>query len=248
MKKHSSFYVGLLAVLLAVAMIATTLISAGAASNTIPADEIDAIVNTKTDASQITSPFIEVASKVRSSVVGVNSYATRSSYYYGYGFGWDVLDDPDFGLIVCHSGGWPGYSNWYERFVDADRVLIRLRCRDVQDERAWQSFSKGLTAIARDREPDPVRSIEELSVQNPDQSGWNALVGKYDYKIGDFRIEEVFRKDGALYARSSDDGRAIALRLWPLGENRFGIKDLDADLNFSEDGLTLYGVTGMKTK
>ena len=167
---------------------------------------------------------------------------------YGYGFGWDVLDDPDFGLIVCHSGGWPGYSNWYERFVDADRVLIRLRCRDVRDERAWQSFSKGLTAIARDREPDPVRSIEELSVQNPDQSGWNALVGKYDYKIGDFRIEEVFRKDGALYARSSDDGRAIALRLWPLGENRFGIKDLDADLNFSEDGLTLYGVTGMKTK
>ena len=167
---------------------------------------------------------------------------------YGYGFGWDVLDDPDFGLIVCHSGGWPGYSNWYERFVDADRVLIRLRCRDVRDERAWQAFSKGLTAIARDYEPAPVRSIEELAVQNPDQSSWDDIVGEYDYKIGDFRIEEIFRKDGALYARANDDGRAIALRLWPLGENRFGIKDLDADLNFSEDGLTLYGVTGRKTK
>ena len=167
---------------------------------------------------------------------------------YGYGFGWDVLNDPDFGLIVCHSGGWPGYSTWYERFVDADRVLIRLRCRDVRDERASQSFAGGLTAIARDRAPEPVRSIEELAVRNPDQSGWGSLVGKYDYQIGDFRIEEIFRKDGTLYARANNDGRTLALRLWPLGENRSGIKDLDADLSFSENGLTLYGVTGRKTE
>ena len=167
---------------------------------------------------------------------------------YGYGFGWDVLDDPDFGLIVCHSGGWPGYSNWYERFVDADRVLIRLRCRDVRDERAWQSFSRGLKAITRDKEPGRVRNIEELAIQNPDKSGWAALCGKYDYAIGDFRIEEIFLQDGELYAQANDDGRALELRLYPLGEKTFGIKDLDADLALSDGTLTLYGVMGKKTE
>ncbi|MBR1584395.1 MAG: trypsin-like peptidase domain-containing protein [Clostridia bacterium] len=88
MRKHSSMYFGLLAVLLAVVMIATTLINAGAATNGISNEEIDAIVNTTTDASQVTSPFIEVANNVRNSVVGVNNYTTTNSYYgYGYGYG-----------------------------------------------------------------------------------------------------------------------------------------------------------------
>lgn len=167
---------------------------------------------------------------------------------YGYGFGWDVLDDPGFGLIVCHSGGWPGYFTWYERFADADRVLIWLRCRDVQDERAWQTFSKGLKAITRDKEPEGVRSIEELTVQNPDKSAWDGLCEKYDYAIGDFRIEEIFRKDDELYARVNDDGRAFELRLYQLGEKTFGIKDLDADLTLRDGTLTLYGATGKKTE
>ena len=165
---------------------------------------------------------------------------------YCYGFGWDILNDPDFGLIVCHSGGWPGYSLWYERFVDADRVLIRLRCRDVRDERASAALIRGMTAITRDREPEPVRSIEELAVPNPDKGSWEGLCGKYDYGIGDFRIHEIVMKDGALYARASQGERACTLRLYPLGENRFGIKDLDADLTFADGTLTLYGETGKK--
>lgn len=87
MKKHSSLYFGLLAVVLAAIMIGTTVLSAGAASGTLSQEEIDKIVNTSTDASQITSPFIEVVNQVRNSVVGVNNYATTTSYY-GYGFGY----------------------------------------------------------------------------------------------------------------------------------------------------------------
>ena len=88
MRKHSSLYFGILAVVLAMVMIGTTVISAGAASNSISEEEINAIVNTTTDASQVTSPFIEVANNVRNSVVGVNNYTVASpSYGYGYGFG-----------------------------------------------------------------------------------------------------------------------------------------------------------------
>ena len=165
---------------------------------------------------------------------------------YGYGFGWDVLDDPEHGLIVCHSGGWPGYSTWFERFVDADRVLILLRCRDVRDERAWQAFFKGLEAVARDKVPEPVRPIEELALQDPDRSVWDALCGRYDYAIGYFRINEIVMKDGELFAEASEGERPCTLRLYPLGENTFGIKDLDADLVFGGGALTLYGVTGKK--
>ena len=87
MKKHSSIYFGILAVVLSMVMIATTLITAGADTNTLSQSEIDAIVNTTTDAKQVTSPFIQAAEKVRGSVVGVNNYTVRTSSYYGYGFG-----------------------------------------------------------------------------------------------------------------------------------------------------------------
>ena len=163
-----------------------------------------------------------------------------------YGFGWFVENDPALGLIVCHSGGWPGYSTWYERFVDADRVLILLRCRDVRDERAYAAFDAGLKALARDKEPAPIRTIEELAVKDPDKRGWAALCGKYDYVISDFHINEIVVKDGELYARASHGGSDCTLRLWPLGENTFGIKDLDADLSFGDGTLTLYGKTGKK--
>ena len=163
-----------------------------------------------------------------------------------YGFGWFVENDPAFGLIVCHSGGWPGYSSWYERFVDADRVLVMLRSRDVRDERAYAAFYAGLKAIARDKAPAPVRSIEELAVPDPDKSGWAAFCGRYDYAIGDFRIREIVMKNETLYAMASQGEAAYTLRLYPLGEKTFGVKDLDADLIFGDGTLTLYGQTGKK--
>jgi len=85
MKKR--MYVGIVAVLLAVVMIGATVISANAATNGLTESEIDAIVNTTTDQSKIESPFLNVVNDVRNSVVGVNNYATSTSYY-GYGFGY----------------------------------------------------------------------------------------------------------------------------------------------------------------
>ncbi|MBE5786665.1 MAG: PDZ domain-containing protein [Clostridiales bacterium] len=89
MKKNSSKFFGVLGVLIALMMISAPLMAAGADTKTIPADEIDAIINTSTDASQVTSPFIQVANQVRNSVVGVNNYTVSSSYYgYGFNFGY----------------------------------------------------------------------------------------------------------------------------------------------------------------
>ncbi len=62
-----------------------------AAGDTLTKDEIAAIVDTATDKSLITSPFIEVAGKAQKSVVGVNNYQTlrRSQFGYNFGFPFD---------------------------------------------------------------------------------------------------------------------------------------------------------------
>ena len=53
----------------------------------------------------------------------------------------------------------PGLSTWFERFVDADRVLIFMRCRDFTDEEAYSAFREGIEEIVRDRTPASCSSL-----------------------------------------------------------------------------------------
>ena len=85
-----------------------------------------------------------------------------------YGYGWDIIDDPEHGLIVFHSGYMPEYETWFERFIDEDRVIIKCSCRDQLDARANNPLVPGLHVIASDKEPEPVRTVEEIAVKDPD--------------------------------------------------------------------------------
>ena len=163
----------------------------------------------------------------------------------GYGFGWDVFADEKLGRIVGHSGGWPGYSIWYERFLDSDRVLAILCCRESRDDRGAESFRAAMRAVARDQEPEPIRCIEDLALEHPDRIGWDDLCGIYAWR--DYRIE-VFLRDGDLYAAfhtetERDDDPS---RLYPLRDKVFGIRGNSGDIRFGNDGLTFYGETGRK--
>lgn len=91
MKKNRLF--GFLALTLSCVMLLTAMT---ASAGTLPQSAIDAIVNTETDASLITSPFIEAVNIARPSVVGVNNYSITYStnystdpfsYFFGYGYG-----------------------------------------------------------------------------------------------------------------------------------------------------------------
>ncbi|MBR6185273.1 MAG: trypsin-like peptidase domain-containing protein [Clostridia bacterium] len=138
MKKRSSLYFGILAVALAVIMIGATIVSASASSATISQEEIDKIVNTATDASQITSPFLEVTEKVRNSVVGVNNYTTSTSYYgYGYGYGYgqpetrESLQGTGSGVVVTPYGH---VLTNYHVVEGATRVTITTGVDDQEHE------------------------------------------------------------------------------------------------------------------
>ena len=155
----------------------------------------------------------------------------------GYGFGWAVGREEELGLVVSHSGGMPGVATWFERFIDADRVLVILGCRDYRDVRAYLSFWEGMEAIARDKEPEPIVSIEDITVKDPDKSKWESFCGKYEHPgDAEFIVDEIFLKNGELHANSIDeDGDEMTFRLYPIGENEFGRKGGMFKLKIGED-------------
>ena len=165
----------------------------------------------------------------------------------GYGFGWGVGHDEKYGLIVSHSGGMPGVATWFERFIDADRVLVILANRDYRDARAYLGYWNGMEAIARDKEPEPIVSIEDIALKSVDKSKWESFCGKYEKQDEDFPIEEVYGKDGELYARVAyDEDDVCDYRLYPIEENTFGRKGGKVKITFGEDCLVINGETTCK--
>ena len=156
-----------------------------------------------------------------------------------YGFGWGIVNDEEHGLIVSHSGGMPGLETWFEHYVDEDRTLVILCCRDYSDVRAFGGFWDGMRAIAMGEEPEPVTCLEDITIQNPDKSKWENFCGKYEHpEDADFIVDEVFMKDGELYANAIIDGDDnLTFRLYPIGENEFGRKRGMLKLKFGDDCL-----------
>ena len=154
----------------------------------------------------------------------------------GYGFGWGVGHDEKYGLIVSHSGGMPGVATWFERFIDADRVLVILANRDYRDVRAYLGYWNGMEAVARDKEPEPIVSIEDIALKSVDKSKWNSFCGKYEHpEDADFIVDEVFLRNDELYAKAIDeDGDEVEFMLYPIGENEFGRKGGMLKLTFSD--------------
>ena len=166
----------------------------------------------------------------------------------GYGFGWAVEHNEKYGLIVSHSGGMPGVYTWFERFIDADRTLVYMINREPEDYRAVVGFWRGIRQIARDKEAEPVVSLDDIVVKDPDRSKWESFCGKYEHpEDEDFIIDEVFMKDGELHAKAVDeDGDDFSFRLYPIGENEFGRKNGMIKLAFG-DGCAIYsGLTCKK--
>ena len=158
-----------------------------------------------------------------------------------YGFGWGIVSDAEHGLIVSHSGGMPGLETWFEHFVDKDRTLVILNCRDYSDVRAFAGFWDGMRAVSLDEEPEPVACLEDITIKNPDRSKWESFCGRYEHpEEADFIVDEVFMKDNELYANAIIDGdENLTFRLYPIGENEFGRKRGMLRLKFG-DGCLMF--------
>jgi hypothetical protein len=105
-----------------------------------------------------------------------------------------------------------------------------------------------MEAVARDREPEPIVSIEDIEIKDPDRSEWETYCGKYEHpEDADFIVDEVFMKDGDLWAKAiDDDGDEISFRLYPIGENEFGRKGGMIKMKFGEGAVEYSGLTCKK--
>ena len=179
MKKR--MYLGIVAVLLAVVMIGATVISANAATNGLTESEIDEIVNTTTDQSKIDSPFLNVVNNVRNSVVGVNNYATSTSYYgYGFGYGYgqpetrESLRGTGSGVVITEYGH--VLTNYH--VVDgASRVTVTTGTDEEEHE---------ATVVGYDAELDiAVLEVKNLNLEPVQLGDSDALqVGEWAIVIG----------------------------------------------------------------
>ena len=179
MKKR--MYLVIVSVLLAVTMIGATVISANAATNGLTESQIDAIVNTTTDQSKIDSPFLSVVNHVRNSVVGVNNYATSTSYYgYGFGYGYgqpetrESLRGTGSGVVITEYGH--VLTNYH--VVDgASRVTVTTGTDEEEHE---------ATVVGYDADLDiAVLEVKNLNLEPVQLGDSDALqVGEYAIVIG----------------------------------------------------------------
>ena len=79
-------------------------------------------------------------------------------------------------------------------------------------------------------------------VRNPDKSAWSSYCGRFAHEEDDnFYPEEVFLRDGELYVKwMRGHGEGFLWRLYPLGDDEFGIKKFDFTLRLSSEGLTCF--------
>ncbi len=132
-----------------------------------------------------------------------------------YGYGWKIAKSEKAGRIVHHSGGWPGYSTQFIRYIDIDMTLVLLMNRTGGDVWGRQTFIEGLRAIAEGRILHTITSTEELIDHNPDKSKYPVLCGKYEDDI------LVYLQDNRLFASVYMREQTHTLELLPAKDGRF---------------------------
>ena len=249
MKKRFGVGLVLVALALSMVMIFSTVVSASASSNGLTDDEINAIVNTTTDASAITSPFIEVSNKVRNTVVGVNNYTlTRDSGYgFGFGFGYgygnrqsepqETLAATGSGVVISQYGH---VLTNYHVVEGATRVTVTTGLDETEHD---------ATVINYDANQD----IAVLLVEGLENVPVAALGDSDQIQVGEWAIV-IGNPLGERYARTLTVGAVSGLdrQITDRSTDRYGrlttitnaMIQVDAAINSGNSGGGLFNILG----
>jgi len=194
MKKNRLFGV------LALALSCVMLLSAMTASaGTLSQNDIDQIVNTTTDASLVTSPFIHAVNTARPSVVGVNNYTITYStnystdpfsYFFGYGYGGGGNQQPSQREQLAGTGSGVVISEYghiltnFHVIEDASRVTVFDGENELDAQVVVFDESKDIAVVL-------CPEIELPAVQLGDSD--QLQVGEWAIVIGNPLGEDFFR-------------------------------------------------------
>ena len=87
---------------------------------------------------RIASSFHFELAKYTSSVIAHNEKITPIESYNLPINALGIYDNPAFGKIISHSGGWPGYITYIERHVTNDKTIINIHS---QEHNTFAQFS-----------------------------------------------------------------------------------------------------------
>ena len=140
------------------------------------------------------------------------------------------------GDIGCHGG-------WNEGFLTEWWFSLRKDlCVASMINNTTVKLDEANTAVAIDL----FQSMEESLADDEDKAGWEAYCGKYEQLDPDFRLEEVFLREGRLYAKVANEDGGFTSKLYPIGEKTFGRKGGFAKILFGDGCLTVDGITCKK--
>lgn len=85
------------------------------------------------------------------------------------------------------------------------------------------------------------------TIKNPDKSKWESYCGKYETNCKDFKLKEVWMKDGDLYGLASNEVRRnFKFKFYPVGDNVFGRRDGVVRVTFGENQYIVDGIVCKK--
>lgn len=150
-----------------------------------------------------------------------------------YGYGWEIDNHVEFGKIVYHGGGWPGYATFFARHITNDKTIIILQ---NHDNITLPSNSIRSILYNKQETPKTVLSAEQLQ----------KCVGAYELQPG--FIIEIERQNDRLYGKTAGQP---ALELTPEKENNFLLEEIGAQImfNLTPDGTAkslIFSQGGMK--
>ncbi|ESU22900.1 penicillin-binding protein, beta-lactamase class C [Flavobacterium enshiense DK69] len=139
-----------------------------------------------------------------------------------YGFGWAIDDNADFGKIVSHSGGWPGYVTYIDRHITNDKTIIIL-----QNHNNVSIPVKSIRSILYNK-PLP-KPIVRKEVALPTEQ-LQKLIGVYEVEK-DFEIK-IKLENNQLFTQLTGQN---AFPIFAESEQLFFLKVVDAQLQFEKN-------------
>ncbi|MBP5311409.1 MAG: serine hydrolase [Clostridia bacterium] len=155
-----------------------------------------------------------------------------------------VMDS--YGLCVYNLRGDIGeHGGWNEGFLTEwlfslrEDLCVASMFNRSTDELDWKQSYIAIELF---------QTMEEDLAEKPGKGRLKALCGKYEHpENADFCVDEVFMKDGKLYAKFIDEEQGVfTSQLYPIGKKTFGRKGGFAKIILGENCLTVNGITCKK--
>lgn len=156
------------------------------------------------------------------------------SAYYQYGYGWRIHKNSEFGKVVSHSGGWPGYNAYIERHLDNDKTIIMLANHNnsIHPISILQRTLYGMPL------PNEIKVDAEVLEQ---------YIGEYE--LNPNAVFKILLSNGQLMAQQPGGG---PLPVYPESESRFFFEEFEnVSIEFVKDdggNVTKFVITNGENK